>query len=198
MHENWTPNLNSSERIIPDEAAGELLIPETTIDLKEHVTTSWLAANNTLSDIVIISGTQNQTGMYQSDYGSELDIEVDTGLAKSQTDGTAKQAVVLPATATKSWDITDAIGDAYALEFTAPSSIDAKAAQLGIYQDDKWQAISTPECLVDATWSKQFLTNPPIRAEGCDAYPLAGYDSNFGNRWWVVLNTDAQLALISL
>lgn len=198
MHENWTPNLNSSERIVPDEAAGELLIPETTIDLKEHVTTSWLAANNTLSDIVIISGTQNQTGMYQSDYGSELDIEVDAGLAKSQTDGTAKQAVVLPATATKSWDITDAISDAYALEFTAPSSIDAEAAQLGIYQDDQWQAVSTPECVVDATWSKEFLTTPPARADGCDAYPLVGYDSDVGNRWWVVLNKDAQLALISL
>lgn len=198
MHERWTPNLNSAERIVPDGAADELIIPETTIDLKEHVTTSWLAANSTLSDIVIISGTQNQTGMYQSDYGSELDIEVDAGLANSQTDGTAKQAVVLPATATKSWDISNAVSDAYALEFVAPNSIDASTSQLGIYQNNEWQAVSTSECVVDAPWSKAYLTTAPIREPGCEAYPLVGYDSNFGNKWWVVLDKDAQLALITL
>ena len=90
VHENWTPNLNSPVRIIPDYANNELLIPETTIDLKEHVTLSWQVSTGTASDVLIISGTQNQTGVYQDDYGVEKDIETESGLANSQTDGSTK------------------------------------------------------------------------------------------------------------
>ena len=196
VHENWTPNLNSPVRVIPDEANDELLIPETTIDLKEHVTLSWLPANGTESDIMIISGTQNQTGMYQDDYGVAKDIEYDQGLTMSQTDGSAKSAISLPSTATKSWNIENAVSDAFAVQFTAPESVDASTVTLG-WLVDEWVAIAPESCIVDSAWSTAYLDMPPARDASCEDYPIVGYDSSFGNRWWVVLQRDVELALIA-
>ncbi|WP_158967653.1 metallophosphoesterase [Paraglaciecola sp. L3A3] len=195
-HESWSPNLNSSARVIPDYDNDEMIIPETTIDLKEHVTLSWMPADGTASDILIVSGTQNQTGVYQDDYGVTKDIEADTGLTLSQTDGSAKQAMVLPATATQSWDISNAVADAYAVSFTAPETIDASTVQLASYNND-WAAIAPAECVVTQAWDESFLTQTPSRDAACSDYPLVGYDSEFGNRWWVVLTADAELALIN-
>lgn len=197
FHEAWSPNINSAARLVPDFGADELLIPETTIDLKEHVTTSWLPAEAaTASDIVIVSGTQNQTGMYQDDFGVPKDIEADAGLALSQTDGGAKQPVVLPATATKSWDISDAVSDAYAVQFTGPETLDAAAVTLAMREDDGWQALAGDECIVEGPFSEGYIAAPPARDAVCDGVPLVGHDSAYGARFWVVLDTDAELALI--
>jgi hypothetical protein len=195
-HERWSPNLNSSARVIPDYDNDEMIIPETTIDLKEHVTLSWMPADGTVSDIVIVSGTQNQTGVYQDDYGVSKDIEAEVGLALSQTDGTAKQAVILPDTATQSWDISNAVADAYAVSFTAPDTIDASAVQLAS-KNTEWAAITPENCVVALAWDESFLTAEPSRDASCSDYPLVGYNSEFGNRWWVILDADAELALIN-
>ncbi|NVK57269.1 MAG: metallophosphoesterase [Alteromonadaceae bacterium] len=197
VHESWTPNLNSPVRVIPDYDANELIIPETTIDLKEHLTLSWLPANDTASDILIISGTQNQTGVYQDDYGVTKNIKTDTGLSNSQTDGSAKSAVLLPATATQDWDISTAVSDTFAVQFTAPESLDSAALTLGRFIEGEWQAITPGNCVVDSAWSESYLTEAPVRDSDCADTPLVGYDSSFGNRWWVVLNTDAEIALVT-
>ncbi|MBU3002140.1 metallophosphoesterase family protein [Paraglaciecola arctica] len=196
-HESWSPNLNSAARVIPDYDNDEMIIPETTIDLKEHVTLSWTPADNTASDILIISGTQNQTGTYQDDYGVVKDIEADTGLALSQTDGTEKQPVALPTSASKSWDISSAVADSYAVRFTAPETTDAALVTLAQKGSD-WEAIAPAECIVDAPWNESYLIQAPTRDASCSDLPLVGYDSAFGNRWWVVLNADTELALINL
>jgi len=197
VHENWTPNLNSPIRVIPDYDAGELIIPETTIDLKEHITLSWLPANDTASDILIVSGTQNQTGVYQDDYGVLKDIESDNGLANSQTDGSAKSATVLPASATKSWNITNAISDPYVVQFTAPESFNSAELVLGMKTENGWQAVTPAECVVDSAFTNSYLDEAPVRESACDNSPLVGFDSAFGNRWWVVLTQDAELALLA-
>lgn len=196
-HENWTPNLNSPFRAIPDEEANELIIPETTIDLKEHVTLSWLAANQTESDILIVSGTQNQTGMYQNAYGGEKDITAVTGLAASQTDGTAKSAVNLPATATQEWDISNAVSDSYAVQFTGADTMDAGTVNLAHMVDGSWQAITSVECIVELPFSDSMFAQTPSRPESCANQPIVGLDTNYGNRWWTILNQDTKLALIS-
>jgi hypothetical protein len=195
-HEAWSPNLNSPARVIPDAGADELLIPETTIDLKEHVTTSWLPAEEaTASDIVIISGVQNQTGVYQDDYGVPKDIETDAGLAMSQTDGGAKQPVTaLPATATKSTDIADAVADAYAVQFTGPEGLEG--VTLAMRDGEDWRALAGEDCIVDGPFSAGYITAPPARDAACDTVPLVGHDSAFGARFWAVLDRDAELALI--
>lgn len=77
-HEKQTTNLNRPNRAIPDEAANELIIPETSIDLKEYITLNWLTANKTESDIFIVSGAQNQTGVCQNSYGGNKGITVVT------------------------------------------------------------------------------------------------------------------------
>lgn len=197
VHENWTPNLNSPVRIIPDYANNELLIPETTIDLKEHVTLSWQVSTDTASDVLIISGTQNQTGVYQDDYGVEKDIETESGLANSQTDGSTKQAIVLPSTASKDWDISTALSDPYAVQFTGAEAFDAAAVTLGILDNGEWQPIAPVNCVMDSAWTDSYLVEPPVRDAECEDYPLTGYDSAFGNRWWVVLTRDAEIALIN-
>lgn len=197
-HENWTPNLNGPNRVIPDYDADEMIFPETTMDLKEHVTLSWLPASDmTASDILLVSGMQNQTGIYQDDYGVEKDITLDTGLAGSQTDGNAKSAVTLPAYATQDWDITNAPADPYAVEITLPEGINASDVTLAIKTATGWQSLASDACILDAAWDSDFIHNAPSRDAACDSEQLVGYDSQFGNRWWVVLHQDAEIAFIN-
>src|SRR5690625_7193866 len=56
-HRPWSPNLNRNPRLEPGEDPYSVEIPATTIDLKEHITLSWLPANGqTVSDILIEIG----------------------------------------------------------------------------------------------------------------------------------------------
>src|SRR5690625_5541686 len=91
-HRPWSPNLNRNPRLEPGEDPYSVEIPATTIDLKEHITLSWLPANGqTVSDILIVSGTQVHSGIYSGAWGEIKNMELDTGYENSQPDGTAKQ-----------------------------------------------------------------------------------------------------------
>ncbi|ERS13325.1 metallophosphoesterase family protein [Alloalcanivorax xenomutans] len=195
----WTPNLNAENRVVPNaDDAAVLDIPETTIDLKEDVTMSWQAANgDTASDILIISGTQNQTGTYSNAYGAAKDLETDTGLPGSQPDGTAKQAHALPASASKNWDLATAVSDAYAVTFDADEGVDTDSHTLAWRTADGWQAIAGTDCVVEQPFDSAFLSTPPNRPDACADQPLVGFDADHGRRWWTVLQQDAELALIS-
>ena len=197
-HESWTPNLNNLYRVVPDENENVLLIPETTIDLKEHVTMSWQPAlADTASDRLIISGMQNQTGVYQGAYGGLKQMDVDTGLAFSQPDGRAKAPKLLPATATQSWNIANAAADRYAVQFQMPEGMEATGVILATRDADQWQALSDEACIVDGAWSQDYLdTAPPSLADGCDDEKLLGYDASL-RAWWAVLDRDVELALIT-
>lgn len=196
VHESWNPNLNGNNRVIPDYEADEMIIPETTIDLKEHVTLSWLPGNrDTESEILIVSGTQNQTGVYQDDYGVIKDIETETGLAGSSASGEAKPPVTLPDYATRSWDISDAVADPYAVQFTYGGRSLRRDVTLAVYLD-QWRAVAPSDCIVQSAWDESYIDNAPERAEGCEAYPLVGFDAAHGKRWWAILQQDAQLALV--
>ncbi|MCC4308697.1 metallophosphoesterase [Alcanivorax marinus] len=198
MNESWTPNLNAENRVVPNaDDANVLDIPETTIDLKELVTMSWQAAGgDTASDVLIVSGTQNQTGTYSSAYGAAKDLEADTGLPGSQPDGSTKQPHALPATASKSWDLATAVSDAYALTFDAPQGRDPRTLTLGWLTDEGWQPIASADCVVEQPYDAGVLTSTPTRPASCDGQPLVGFDADHGRRWWVVLQQDAELALL--
>jgi hypothetical protein len=196
-HESWTPNLNSAARAIPDADEDVLLIPETTIDLKEHVILSWSDATaDTRSDILIISGTQNQNGLYQSAYGAAQDIEVDTGLDLSSPSGSAKSAVTLPATASKSWDMSVAVADSYGVALTAVDTLSGDAVLLARKTDAGWEALTSADCIYQGLWLESYTVTAPSRDAACSGEPLVGYDAD-GNSWWTVLNSDAELALVS-
>ncbi|WP_231758613.1 metallophosphoesterase family protein [Microbulbifer elongatus] len=196
-HENWTPNLNSPLRAAPDYDNDELIIPETTIDLKEHVTLSWLAATDeTASDILIVSGTQNQTGVYQDDYGVLKDIQADSGLPMSRPDGGEKPPVTLPETASQSWDLSTAVSDRYVLDFTGPESAD-ESLILSMRAGTEWLPLAEPMCVVEASWQDSFLDSAPERVAGCEEQPLVGIDPAAPNQWWAVLQQDAELALVA-
>jgi len=172
-------------------------VPETTIDLKEHLMLSWLPASDaTASDILIISGTQNQTGTFSGAYGAAKDIEVDSGLPGSQPDGSAKLPVTLPATATKTWDLADAVADTFVLQFDSAGS-NSEDFILGTQSaEGEWQPMVSENCVVKATFNAAFLTETPERAAGCEAEPLVGYDINYDGRWWAVLASDVTIALL--
>jgi hypothetical protein len=195
-HESWTPNLNGNQRLVPLNDS-EVEIPETTIDLKELVTMSWQQGNaDTASDILIVSGTQNQTGTYSSAYGAVKDIETMVGLPASQPDGTAKQPHTLPAGASKDWDLATAVADAYGLTFDAPEGSDVDSLTLGVRTADGWQPLTSAECLVEGPFDGGYLSTPPTRPDTCADQPLVGVDPDHGRRFWTVLQQDAELALL--
>ncbi len=195
-HESWTPNLNGNQRLVPLNDS-EVEIPETTIDLKELVTMSWQQGNaDTASDILIVSGTQNQTGTYSSAYGAVKDIETMVGLPGSQPDGTAKQPHTLPAGASKDWDLATAVADAYGLTFDAPEGSDVDSLTLGVRTADGWQPLASAECLVEGPFDGGYLSTPPTRPDTCADQPLVGVDPDHGRRFWTVLQQDAELALL--
>lgn len=196
-HESWTPNLNGRDRLRPSADESEVEVPETTIDMKEHVTLSWLeGAGDTASDILIVSGTQQQTGTFSSAYGAAKDIEVDAGLPGSQPDGSAKTPVPLPPRATKKWDIADAVSDSYVLQFTASEELQPSDHTLARHADGKWQPLVTEGCMLEVPFGEGMLQTAPARPAGCEGQPLVGYDKSFGNRWWAVLDSDVEVALI--
>lgn len=174
----------------------KLIVPATTIDLKEHLTLSWLAKSaETVSDILIVSGTQNQTGTFSSPYGAPKDISVDPGLPGSQPDGTAKGPVTLPPTATKKWDLADAVSDAYTLQFTPPAGVDVASTTLARKTKGGWQALTTEACVVKSAYAKTMLETPPERPAACAGQPLVGFDGS-AKRWWAVLQSDVEVALV--
>jgi len=199
LNESWTPNLNAENRVVPNASDDAVLdIPETTIDLKEDVTMSWQDAGaDTASDVLIVSGTQNQTGTFSSAYGAAKDLEADAGLPGSQPDGTTKQPHTLPATASKDWDLATAVSDAYGLTFDAPEGTDPAAVTLGWRTEDGWRAVTPAECVVEQPFDGAYLNSAPTRPATCADQPLVGFDADHGRRWWVVMQRDAELALIN-
>lgn len=197
LHEPWTPNLNGEHRLVPNADQYQVDIPGTTMDLKEHLTLSWLEKTaDTVSDILIVSGTQQQTGTFNSAYGMAKDIEVDAGLPGSQPDGTAKAPVVLPDSATKRWDISSAVSDPYVLQFTAPDDIATDTVVLAQRTEGGWQALASENCVLDSPYNESWMAAPPARPAECDEQPLVGHDSSYGNRWWAMLSADSEVALV--
>lgn len=196
-HESWTPNLNGRNRLVPNADQFEVDVPATTTDMKEHVTLSWLDGTaETASNILIVSGTQQQTGTFSSAYGAAKDIAVDAGLPGSQPDGTAKAPVQLPASATKKWDISDAVADPYVLQFTATSEFNPEKHTLARNVAGKWQPLVSSKCMLNVPFGEGMLQTPPARPAGCEGQPLVGYEKSYGNRWWAVLDSDVEVALI--
>jgi hypothetical protein len=200
-HQPWNPNLNGNRRVVPAENEFQVEIPATTIDMKEHLTLSWLPGfpGETRSDILIISGTQIQTGMFSGAFGEEKNIETDSGLERSQPDGSAKSPHILPEQATKNWDIDNAMSDFYALQFEGDESVNPDDVTLGYLSDDGWKPFTQAECMVNEPYQEGYLQKDWSlkRSEACENEPVVGFDHNYGNRWWVILNSDIEVALIA-
>ncbi|WP_295893252.1 metallophosphoesterase [uncultured Vibrio sp.] len=203
---SWDPNLNAANRLLPGENGeddfgsrkGNVIIPATTIDMKKHVTLSWETKDaNTESDILIVSGMQNHGGTYQNSHGGEKDLTSDTGMDGSQPDGTAKGPHDLPYSATQDWDSTKIIGDNYGIEFKAGNNIQDHNVILGQRINGKWSPITPAHCVIDLPWDEDFANNPPqLPSSNCSDYPVVGYDSNYGNLWWTIVNKDVEVSLI--
>lgn len=198
FHQRWNPNLNGNNRIVPDpDNPGRVLVPATTIDMKEHVTLSWLPAEpQTASSVMVISGTQNQTGTYSSAWGDHKDIRKDAGLSGSQPDGSAKSPVTPPVTASLNWNLATAVSDLYAVAFDAPLGTDPVSVVPGVRIDNRWVPMIDRDCLIKAAYDPKFIDSRPRVPEHCSAMPLAGRDSENNGQWWLLLNADVEIALL--
>ncbi len=198
FHQPWSPNLNGDRRIVPSEDGQRIEVPATTIDLKKHLTLSWTPGSaETQSDILIVSGTQVHTGMYSGAYGEQKDIEKDAGHERSQPDGSAKQPHVLPDSATKSWDLESAVGDQYVLQFDG-GSVNHDMVILG-YNDNNgnWEPFTRAECVIYEDYNSMISHQlSSLRDEACHGETIVGYNGERDNRWWVVSNSDVEVALI--
>lgn len=196
FHQPWSPNLNGNQRIQLDEDNSQIIIPETTIDAKKHLTLSWLPkTDQTLSDIIVVNGMQTHTGMYTSAHGVLKDIEVDQGLPASQPDGTAKKPHDLPESATKSWDNENAVADPYVLQFEG-GSIQPDNVTLGFKENESWKPITTADCVEQSKYEIGTLNSYSNSInKDCEDKHRVGFD-NEKNQWWVVLTSDVEVALI--
>ena len=104
--------------------------------------------------------------------------------------------MILPATATESWDISDAVSAPYAVAFTASAGVSGGSVILAQHNGEDWQPLADASCIIDGMWLESYVDTPPARDGACAEQPLLGYDSD-DNIWWTVLNEDAELALIS-
>lgn len=199
-HRPWSPNLNRNPRLEPGEDPYSVEIPATTIDLKEHITLSWLPANGqTVSDILIVSGTQVHSGIYSGAWGEIKNMELDTGYENSQPDGTAKQPHKLPERATRRWNIEEAVADRYVLQFELAAGNDPERVIPGYFNGESWQPFTKPECIIEAPYENGMIAEDGLvnRNGACDGEPITGFDNQHGSRWWVVLDSDIEAALIA-
>lgn len=196
-HEAWTPNLNGNQRLRM--AEDEVEIPATTIDLKKHVTLSWQAKEaDTASSVLLVSGMQNQNGIYLSTWGAVKNIETDPGLPGSQPDGSAKPAYPLPMNASKQWDIANSHSDRYALSLRVPETLKGQMLTLAARAAGKWVPLTAANCIVDGGFDEAYLAANVTRAAGCENQPLVGFDAATGHGiWWAVADRDLEVALIA-
>lgn len=198
FHEAWTPNVNGNQRL---RISGESVsIPETTVDLKKHVTLSWLEKQaGTASSVLMISGLQNQNGIYLSTWGANKTApgKLPAGLAASQPDGSAKAEHTLPAHATQQWDLANARTDRYGFSLRVPATLGTAKLTLGHRAADGWKALSSAACVVEGPFAESYLATPPERPAACADQALVGFDDTAGaGHWWAVADRDLEVALI--
>lgn len=84
----------------------------------------------------------------------------------SSPTGDAKAPVTLPATASKHWDISDAVADTYAVEFIQPDSLTG-VATLAKRVGDSWVPLASAACVISAAWDSSVFTSAPARDGDC-------------------------------
>lgn len=201
---SWNPNLNNSQRVRMVNAGTadeELEIRETTIDMKKHVTLSWVDGwGGSQSPALIVSGLQGQDGAYLDTKGNLKDITAETGLAGSFGDGSeqGKQPVTLPAGRVNSNFnlLDDAGGDDYVLEFSVPEGLDPANLMLARWNDtDAWVPVVSTECLSQSTYQSTYLSALPVDVNsGCTS--VAGVIDGDDSHFWARLNHEGAFALV--
>ena len=201
--ESWRPNLNNSQRArvinegTPDE---EVEVRATTIDLSKLVSLSWKPrAEDTLSDVLVVSGISGQTGIYTDPYGRLKDITTEVGLAGSYGDGSeqGKAPVVLPAAASRDWELKPGnAGHAYVLEFVLPADADVNASALAQWDGERWTALASADCVSRQPYQATYLTDTPFDVAGsCAGASVVGFDTE-RKSYWARLQQDGQFAVI--
>lgn len=190
----WSPNLNGTQRLIINEEEEKIQVPETTIDVKKHLTLSWLPkTDETMSDRIIVNGTGIHTGMYTNADGMVKDIESDRGFDGSQPNGSAKEPIKLLGHATKEWNLENAVSDQYVLQFTHVQDTSENVIP-GYYDGMNWVPFSSKECIITEQYHSGILNELNSRMdENCKQDNVVGFHDN---SWWIVLNSDVEMALI--
>lgn len=202
---SYNPNLNNNQRvrmINEGTADEELEIRETTIDLKKHVTLSWVEGwGDAQSEALIVSGIQGQDGTYLDAKGNPKNIETETGLPGSFGDGSedGKLPVTLPPGRVNSNHnlADDTAGDDYVLQFGLPENTTAENLTLARWDDaqERWMPVVAPECISSTGYQSTYLSSLPTDVDaGCST--AVGVATVADSHFWARLNQEGTFALI--
>lgn len=205
-HANYRPNVNNSQRarLINEGTPNEAVqVRETTIDLKKLLALNWYGKeDNTLSEVLSISGIAAQDGIYTDPWGRLKNMATETGKAGSYGDGSeqGKRPVVLPAYAGNSWKLDDAKhGDPYVLSFVVPEGATAATSALARYDtaSKSWKPLTETKCISRAAYQSSYLSGMPADVDaGCASQTIMGYDSQ-SNAFWARLDQDGAYAIVA-
>ncbi|WP_026971087.1 metallophosphoesterase family protein [Aliagarivorans marinus] len=196
-----------------------------TVDMKKLVSLSWLPKQTeTLSDVLVVSGIQGQTGIYSNPYGRMLDITRDEGRPGTGVeDNPADRRNLIPQNKpaldyvdvldAKSPNRLDALNqdmalssdkrhgevraDDYVLEFKLPAGVAAEQAQLAYLDNGEWlPVLDNPECQSSMAYDSEFLNRMPedIADLGCDSTIVV---SQAAGGFWAKLDFEGQFAIIA-
>lgn len=202
---SWNPNLNNSERVrMINEGTEneELEIRETTIDMKKHVTLSWVDGwGDVQSPALIVSGLQGQDGVYLDAKGNAKDITADTGLPGSFGDRSemGKQPVALPLDrVNRNSNLADDNGgDNYVLEFSVPEGLNPQTLTLARWDGvEKWDPVVSSDCLSESSYQSTYLNSLPNDVSSdCDA--VVGLENGTSPKFWARLDQEGTFALVA-
>ncbi|MBY5992574.1 metallophosphoesterase family protein [Ferrimonas balearica] len=194
-----------------------------TYDMKKLVSLSWAPATaETLSDVLIVSGIQGQSGLYANPFGRMLDIALDegrpgTGIVDNPSDRRNLDVQNKPALnyvelldakspyrldERDNWTLNADLrhgalrADDYVLEFRLPAGVNADEVTLAHFDGEQWvPLVSNQECISTAAYDARYLTQAPndLTGEACDPNLTVGlHDGHF----WAKLDFEGQFAIV--
>ncbi len=91
-----------------------------------------------------------------------------------------------------------AVADTYVLQFDGAPGTDPDHVILAYYDGASWQPFTSAECVLERPYELGFIEMEENLSldDACAGEIVVGLDSSHGNRWWVVLNSDIEAALI--
>ncbi|PMH40599.1 hypothetical protein BCU68_16195 [Vibrio sp. 10N.286.49.B3] len=193
-----------------------------TIDMKKLVSLNWSPAHqNTLSEVLDISGIQGQTGVYSNPVGYMLDITYDEGRPGTQIveggdptrlDVQNKQPLDAALMRAKSpnrmhetrnmeldRDLRDGNlrADDFVIEFAVPAGLEADQVILAhLDSSNVWQPLlSDYQCLSSQEYNSAYMNTLPsdLQGKGCNEELIVGL---YDGRFWAKVDFEGNFALV--
>ncbi|MDR9829343.1 metallophosphoesterase [Vibrio sp. FNV 38] len=194
---------------------GEIYWHPHTVDMKKLLQLSWnKREKETLSEVLIVSGIQGQTGVYSNPFGIMLDITKDEGrrgtaVDESITDRDVQNSIRKPALTyahliddkspnrmleARDMELDSDLrfgsvrADDYVIEFTLPEGLNEADVIIAHDNGDGWQPlISDVECIILEPYSNALSSD-------CDSDAHVGF---YNGSFWAKVDFEGRFAIIA-